>query len=188
MTTLSSQIDTPIPCLPALPLVGNVFALRNKRLELLLRISNKFGDIGAFHFGPHMVPVLNSPELVHLALVDQGAIFEKTATVRTLGTPVLGNGVFLSEGEEHLRQRRLLAPLFQYRRVLDYAETITTCASHLQETWKEGETINLADEMMRLTRTGLSRSRLQRRYLPLTSPLLICPIQILLYVLEEDCG
>jgi len=84
-------------------------------------------------------------------LVDQGSTFEKTATVRTLATPILGNGVFLSEGEEHRQQRRVLAPLFQHRRVLDYAETIVNYTSHLQETWKEGETINLADEMMRLT-------------------------------------
>ncbi len=31
-------------------------------------------------------------------LVDQSAAFEKTATVRALATPVLGNSVFLSEG------------------------------------------------------------------------------------------
>lgn len=99
MSTTSSYIRTPIPSLPGLPLLGNVFALRNKRLALLLRISQQFGDIGAFHFGPRIVPVLNSPEYVRQALVDQGSSFEKTATVRALGTPILGNGVFLSEGE-----------------------------------------------------------------------------------------
>jgi cytochrome P450 len=131
--------------------LGNVFALRNKRLELLLRISREFGDIGAFHFGPHMVPLINSPDLVRCVLVDQSAMFEKTVTVRTLATPVLGNGVFLSEGEEHRQQRRLLAPLFQHQRVLNYAETMVDCASYLQKTWQEGETINIADEMMHLT-------------------------------------
>jgi cytochrome P450 len=134
-----------------LPLLGNVLALRNERLALLQRISYEFGDIGAFHFGPHMVPVLNSPELIRQALVEQEANFEKTATVRALGTPVLGNGVFFSEGEEHRRQRKLLAPLFQHRHVQEYAETMITCTSHLQEEWADGKTLNIADEMTRLT-------------------------------------
>ena len=97
MTTTSSQIYAPIPSLPGLPLLGNVLALRKKRLELLLHISHTFGDIGAFHFGPKLVPVLNSPELVRRVLVDQSAAFEKTITVRALAIPVLGNSVFLSE-------------------------------------------------------------------------------------------
>jgi cytochrome P450 len=140
-----------IPSLPGLPLFGNIFALRNKRLELLSQISHTFGDIGAFHFGPSLVPLVNSPELVRQVLVDHSAAFAKTATVRALGTPILGNGIFLSEGEEHRHQRRRIAPLFQHSRVLQYAETMTDCTSRLQETWEEGATINLADEMTHLT-------------------------------------
>jgi len=151
VTALFSQSHTPIPCLPGLPLLGNVLALRKERLELLLRISEQFGDIGAFHFGPRMVPVLNAPEFVRQILVEQAATFEKTATVRALGTPMLGKSVFLSEGEEHRRQRRLLAPLFQHRRVQRYAETMVAYTLRLQESWATGETINLADEMLRLT-------------------------------------
>lgn len=140
----------PIPSLPAWPLLGNVLALRTQRLALLQRVSREFGDIGAFRFGTRLVPLLNSPELVREVLVEQGAFFEKTATVRALAEPVLGNGVFLSEGEEHRRQRRLLAPLFQQGRVLDYAGTIVRYATRLQERWREGELIDLAEEMMRL--------------------------------------
>lgn len=143
--------QVPIPRIPGLPLLGNIFALRNARLSLLQHISHQFGDIGAFHFGPRLVPLVNSPELVRQVLVDQGAIFEKTATVRALGMPVLGNSVFLSEGEEHHHQRKLLSPHFQHSRIVDYAEIMTQSTERLQATWQEGETINLADEMMRLT-------------------------------------
>ncbi len=140
----------PIPSLPAWPLLGNVLALRTQRLVLLQHVSREFGDIGAFHFGTRLVPLLNSPELVREVLVERGALFEKTATVRALAEPVLGNGVFLSEGEEHRRQRRLLAPLFQQSRVTDYAGTVARYATRLQESWREGELIDLAQEMTRL--------------------------------------
>jgi len=151
MTTINAEKNTPIPCLPGFPFVGNIFALRYQRLQLLLRMSQQFGDIGAFHFGPRMVPLLNSPDLIRSVLVDQEANFEKTATVRALAVPVVGNGIFLSEGEQHRQQRRLLAPLFQHRRVLSYAQTIVKCTEHLLEQWKEGATILLANEMRRLT-------------------------------------
>jgi len=141
----------PIPSLPAWPVLGNVLALRRARLALLERVSREFGDIGAFHFGMRLVPLLNSPELVREALVEQGTLFEKTATVRALAEPVLGRGVFLSEGEEHRRQRRLLAPLFQQSRVRDYAETIVSYTVRLQESWRADEVIDLAGEMIRLT-------------------------------------
>ena len=88
----------PIPQLPAWPVVGNVFELRRERLQLLLRISREFGDIGAFHFGPRLVPLLNSPELVRSVLVEQSSLFEKTTTVRALAALVFCNGVFLCEG------------------------------------------------------------------------------------------
>jgi hypothetical protein len=146
MTMFAPRTHTPIPSMPGWPLLGNVFALRKDRLELLLRISREFGDIGAFHFGPRIVPLINAPDLVRCVLVDQSAMFEKTATVRKLAMPVLGNGVFLSEGEEHRQQRKLLAPLFQHRHALNYAETMVNCTSRLQERWQEGETINLVLE------------------------------------------
>ncbi|QBD78585.1 cytochrome P450 [Ktedonosporobacter rubrisoli] len=151
MTASASQSSPSIPSLPVWPLFGNAVALRWQRLELLARISREFGDLGAFHFGPRLVPLLNSPALVHQVLVEQSACFEKTTTVRALAEPLLGNGVFLSEGEEHRRQRRLLAPLFQPRHVLSHAQTVVDCTYRLQETWREGEIINLTDEMQRLT-------------------------------------
>lgn len=145
------SLPMPIPCLPGWPLLGNTLALRYQRLDLLTRISQRFGDMGAFHFGPHLVPVLNSPELVRGALVEQSSNFEKTATVRALGRPVIGNGIFLSEGEEHRRHRHLIAPLFQQRRLLSYTQHMLDCTLRLQASWQDGEIIDLGEEMARLT-------------------------------------
>ena len=103
-----------------------VFALRNDRLKLLLRISREFGDIGAFHFGPRLVPLINSPDLVRCVLVDQSAMFEKTATVRKLAAPVLGNGVFLSEGSASMAARNLVISLLKVRSFFNDVNRIQT--------------------------------------------------------------
>jgi len=151
--------------LARLPLLGNVLELRSQRLALLERVSREFGDIGAFHFGPRKVPLLNSPELVREALVNQSAMFEKTATVRLLATPVLGKSVFLSEGEEHRQQRKLLAPLFQQRQIQHYVQVVTDYTERWQGLWRGGETINLADEMTRLTLWIISKVLLVQMWL-----------------------
>lgn len=148
---MTARPSTSPPCLPALPLIGNLLELRQNCLKLLERISARYGDIGAFHFGPMPVPVLNSPELVHNLLVEHEKQVEKTSTVRRLATPVLGHSLFLLEGGEHRERRRLLAPLFQPRQVLNYGEIINKAILFMLERWRSAHTIDLATEMQQTT-------------------------------------
>jgi cytochrome P450 len=56
--------------------------------------------------------LLNAPIAIRQVLVDDHASFQRTrATVRIL-RPILGNGLFISEGEPWRHQRRTLAPAF----------------------------------------------------------------------------
>ena len=54
--------------------------------------------------------VLNSPDAIHHLLVDNIANYRRTsATIRIL-RPIIGDGLFLSEGEDWRHQRRTIAP------------------------------------------------------------------------------
>jgi cytochrome P450 len=54
--------------------------------------------------------VLNSPDAIHHLLVDNIANYRRTsATIRIL-RPIIGDGLFLAEGEEWRHQRRTIAP------------------------------------------------------------------------------
>ena len=56
--------------------------------------------------------VLNDPAAIRQVLVDEHASFERTrATLRIL-RPILGDGLFISQGEAWRHQRRILAPAF----------------------------------------------------------------------------
>jgi cytochrome P450 len=56
-----------------------------------------------------------------------------------------------SEGEIHRRQRRLSQPAFHRQQIAGYAATMVDYAARMRDDWREGETLEMSREMMRLT-------------------------------------
>src|SRR5438067_12061046 len=121
-----------IPTVPGLPLIGNLLDYRFNRLDLMLRMSRKSGDIAAFHLGSRTVVMLNTSELVHAALVDHASDFEKTPGFRIHGRPLLGNGLLTSQNDVHTRHRRLVAPPFQHRRIDSSGDILVRASAQLK--------------------------------------------------------
>ena len=140
-----------IPHLPGPPIVGHAMALQNDRLGLFQRTVVACGDIGSFTVGPQTVVLLNSPALAHDVLVTQAAAFEKPYTLRDYTKELFGNGLVSSLNSFHGRQRKLVAPAFQHRRVVTYADIMAGDAERIQEEWSDGATLDLSHEMMRVT-------------------------------------
>ena len=64
---------------------------------------------------------------------------------------MLGQGLLISEGDFWRRQRRLAQPAFHRARINEYASTMVEIAdAHVRE-WRDGETRDMAHEMMALT-------------------------------------
>ena len=51
----------------------------------------------------------------------------------------------------HLRQRRLMQPAFHRERIAGYGRTMVQYADRARQEWRDGETLDVAQEMMRLT-------------------------------------
>ncbi|MFN8158550.1 MAG: cytochrome P450 [Candidatus Nanopelagicales bacterium] len=65
--------------------------------------------------------------------------------------PLLGNGLLTSEGEFHMRQRRLAQPAFHRERIAAYAEEMVTEAERRSDLWVDGAEVDMVDEMTSLT-------------------------------------
>ncbi|HTY71869.1 MAG TPA: cytochrome P450 [Actinomycetes bacterium] len=68
-----------------------------------------------------------------------------------LTRPLLGNGLLTSEGEEHRRVRRLVAPAFSPKRLAGYVDTFAGRTEAMLERWSDGATVDVYDEMGALT-------------------------------------
>ncbi|MEA3188419.1 MAG: hypothetical protein QOD99_2249 [Chthoniobacter sp.] len=129
---------------------ANLYALRRDPLGFFDRLSREFGDFVRFNTGAHDFFLINHPDLIKDLLVTNDRCFAKWFAIdRT--KELLGQGLFVSEGAYHQRQRKLSQPAFHRERIADYAATMSRCACEMRDRWRDGETLDVAVEMNRLT-------------------------------------
>lgn len=136
---------------------STVFELRRDPLGFLERIAARYGDIAHLRVGPYKLVVINHPDLFHELLVAKDASFVKGRALDQ-ARDVFGQGLLTSEGEFHRRQRRLIQPAFHRRRIEAYADAMAADAAAAAERWRDGETVDVSREMMRLTMRIVARS------------------------------
>jgi len=137
--------------------LATLLALRRDPLRFLERIAARYGDIAQLKVGPYRLVFVNHPELVHEVLVAKAASFAKGRILEQT-REVFGQGLLTSEGELHHRQRRLIQPAFHRRRIEAYAAAMSADAAAAAARWRDGETLDVAREMTRLTLRIVARS------------------------------
>lgn len=127
----------------------NVLAIRSDPLSFLSTLAHE-GEIAYRRIGPYQAYLLNEPDHVRELLVNHARSWKKGPLLQR-SKHLLGEGLLTSEGEHHLRQRRLMQPLFYRQRLTRYAGLMVTCAEHCRNRWRDGAVLDVQEEMMRLT-------------------------------------
>lgn len=133
-----------------LPILGNLASFRARPIEFLTGIARDFGDLPYFRLGPYHAYLINHPDYVRDILVTNQGNFIKSRALQRARI-LLGQGLLTSEGTFHLRQRRLVQPAFHRQRLAGYAAVMTECAARTRDRWTDGTTLDVSNEMMRLT-------------------------------------
>lgn len=119
-------------------------------LAMMIAMADDYGNIAHYKIGPQHLFLFNHPDLIRDVLVTNQKNFHKSRGLER-AKRLLGNGLLTSEGEFHLRQRRLAQPAFHRQRIATYAGTMTGFAGRTRSQWKDGATVDMHTEMMRLT-------------------------------------
>jgi cytochrome P450 len=125
-------------------------SFRRDPLLFLHQLTIRYGSVSSFRIGPQLLVLINDPEAIRDVLVTNQRAFRKGRGLERT-KPLLGEGLLTSEGEVHLEQRRLAQPAFHRERIAGYGRTMVDWAARSRDRWADGETIDLAAEMMRLT-------------------------------------
>jgi len=141
----------PVPPVRGRQKIGVLRVLFGDRLTMLQRFAEAAGPVGSIRFGTRNIVLVNAPNLVHEVLVTRADAFHKGPALSIYSRPLLGNGLLTSEDDFHRRQRGLVAPAFAHRRITGYADGMAHAAERLQANWKNGEILDVAHEMTRLT-------------------------------------
>lgn len=128
------------------------FALSLTRapLEFLPGLARDYGDVAAIRIATQPLVLLSNPEHIRDVLVTNARSFHKGRGLERAKI-LLGDGLLTSEGDLHLRQRRLAQPAFHRTRINAYGQVMAAYAERRSATWTDGTEIDVSREMAHYT-------------------------------------
>ncbi|MFE3824526.1 cytochrome P450 [Streptomyces sp. NPDC059092] len=154
---------TEVPTAGGLPILGSMRDLGRDPLGTYERARKEHGDVVRIVSGPPglrtEIYFVFSAEGAQQVLASQAANFRKDDAFSMEMRETFGNGLLSSLDEDHLRQRRLLSPLFTKRKVAEYARAVCDEVDALCGEWEAsgGTRADLNEDMSRLTVRMITR-------------------------------
>lgn len=129
--------------------VVHLLRFKNKPLKFLTKIS-ELGDIVLVgSYDKRKIFVLNHPDLIKEVLVQKPSSFRKGRGLQ-IAAKFLGQGLLTSEGETHLRLRRLMQPQFYLKHIQSFADMMVEHALQMAESWENGQERDIHHDMTEL--------------------------------------
>ncbi len=142
----------PLPPGPRLPALVQTLDYLTRPAEFLRKCHDRYGDvftIATVIFGREVVVV--RPETIKKVFTGDPDKLRAGEGNSALA-PVLGpRSVLLLDGEEHLRQRRLMMPPFHGERMRAYAQIMQSITERTMARWPNDRPFRLHPEMQRIT-------------------------------------
>lgn len=141
---------------------GRSQVLRNMYVQtrapwFMVELEREFPTITHFTFAGMHRYLVNSPEIAVAAFLDHAHDVIKGPAYDSLKAFV-GNGLLTAEGPTHLAHRRLAQPAFHRERIGEYSQAMIDLALALDQSWRDGEAVDMSMEMTELTLTIVGRT------------------------------
>ncbi|MDA3629143.1 cytochrome P450 [Saccharopolyspora sp. WRP15-2] len=142
-------------------LIGALSKFKSNSLGLISDLQRRFGGIARVKLGPYLVHQVTDPELIKHVLQDNPGNYRRGRFYRGFNL-FMGHGMLTTDGAEWKARRQVAQPFFQRARLESAAPIITECVDDLLDSWAEpardGEVIDIVDDVMRLSMGVLSRT------------------------------
>ena len=159
MTIITTSKTIPGP--RGLPVLGVLPEMVRDMLGLFTNTAREYGGIAQFKLLNKNYLLVTNPDYVKYILQDNYKNYIRGRSVET-GRVLLGNGLPLIDGDFWLRERRMLQPAFHRERLGKLADTAANVVNSFMQGWEEkarrDQTLDMDDEMMRLTLTVIIKS------------------------------
>ena len=135
--------------------LNSALALGRDPIRFALDMWQHYGDVVRFRFLFWPAYVLYHPDYVKRVLQENHRNYNKNFPNMKVAREIFGNGLFTSDGESWLRQRRLMQPSFHRQRLANFGRLMTEATVAMLERWQRiacgGAPLDIPLEMMRLS-------------------------------------
>ena len=138
-------------------LLGSAAHFQRDQLGFYVSCAQEYGDLVRTRLGPYRMLLLYHPDAIEELLVTRNRDFVKSPGLHRL-RPLVGNGLFLSESDTWLRQRRLVQPAFHRQRLAGYGDIMTAFTQRHVAGWRDGGVVDIHGEMMALTQAIVAKT------------------------------
>jgi cytochrome P450 len=139
-----------------LPIFGNLFAYARDPLRYQERLVDQYGELVRYWLGRQEIVLTTNPDAVRQIFAADSDVMTKGRALNA-ARPIIGDGLLTSEGDTHMRRRRMLAPVFQPSALAAYATDMAEMTKAIVSTWELPSERDFAEEMMSLTLRLISR-------------------------------
>ena len=141
---------------PGLPIAGNLFQLPLDRFHRTLeRWAGRYGRLYRVRLGPVPIAIVSDPDAIRRMHRERPSLFRRTRTLEAVATEMGLKGVFASEGEDWLRQRKLVVRALNTAHLRTFFPTLAVITGRLQRRWERAADaqapVDLCRDLMRLT-------------------------------------
>jgi cytochrome P450 len=133
------------------PLLGNLREFAGDTLGFATRLAHEYGDVARFRIVRRTAYLLSAPEAVERVLVENHRNYVKHTFFWRKVNAIFGRGLLTNEGDDWLRQRRLVQPAFHHERIAEYGRIMTKYTLDRLDGWRDGETRDVRGEMTSIT-------------------------------------
>lgn len=131
-----------VPPMPGrLPLAGHAVQMFRNPLRFFQSVSEQ-GGLVKIWLGTKQAYVVSDHDMLYDILVRKAKSFEKGMQFDQ-ARPLLGNGILLSEGDFHRRQRLLIQPAFHHEKIATYVDVMRDSATEVFDTWRDGQRVGM---------------------------------------------
>lgn len=133
-----------------LGIIASLITGRNQPNALFEAAARENAPVAHMRMAGDHVYILSDPTLVNEVFLDNARDVMKGRGLQAARS-LLGNGLLTSEGEFHLRQRRLAQPAFHKQRIEQYAQQMVTESVRYVSSWRDGDEVDMVEQMTGLT-------------------------------------
>jgi cytochrome P450 len=130
---------------------------RNGNFDAIRSLFHGAGPLFYTRIGMRRFHLVNDPDLVEEVLVTKHKCYHKDPGYSALRR-LMGNGLLTSEGEVHLRHRRMIQPAFHKKRIDEYAACMVQFARDFEKVWEDGATRDINADMMNVTLSIIAKT------------------------------